>query len=269
MATLERLEKLHPHFALLYQERGYCFVFLGEAARAIEAFQTAVSLNPLLLAGWGMLERLSRATGNGPGAELAAARRAALSRLPPPAMQLVNTLAHQHDAPDEAERLLEEILALVPEFLPARLDYVRVLIDRQQYSRARGVLDSLPPDSAESNTADTLALCAAVCVGLGEYEQAISVYRRLLTATPDRLEMHLPLAHCLKAIGRQKEAIEAYQIATGTTRGYADACWSLANLKTYEFSELQLAGMRDTEAAPATRPGDRYSALFSRSGRHF
>ena len=261
LATLERLEQQHPHFALLYQERGYCLVSLGNAAGAIDAFQTAVSLNPLLLAGWGMLERVSRASGNGPAAELAAARIAALRRLPPQAMQLVNTLAHQRDVPEEAERLLEQIFKLMPEFQVARLEYVRVLIDRQKYSRAREVLASLPPD--ESNTTDTLALAAAVCVGLGEYERALSVYRQLLTGAPDRLEMHLPLAHCLKAIGRQKEAIEAYQIATATARGYADAYWSLANLKTYQFSEPELARMRDTEAAPDTRPDDRFHLCFA------
>src|ERR1017187_9497902 len=37
LATLECLERQHPRYSLLYQERGYCFVTLRDAPRAIES----------------------------------------------------------------------------------------------------------------------------------------------------------------------------------------------------------------------------------------
>ena len=116
LASLEHLERVHPHFALLYQERGYCLVTLREAVRARDAFQTAVSLNPLLFASWSMLERLNRVMGNMEKATTAAAHISLFSQQTPEVMQRVSTLAHQRDVPDAAERLLAEILQLAPEY---------------------------------------------------------------------------------------------------------------------------------------------------------
>ena len=261
LASLERLEGQHPHFALLYQERGYCFLTLREAPRAINAFQTAVSLNPLLFASWRMLERLHRTLGSVEKAATAAGHVQTFGRLAPEVMQRVSTLAHQRDVPDEAERLLAEILELAPEYHLARLDYIRVLIDRQKYAQARQQISALPP--SESGKPETRALWAATCVGLGDYAEAIALYRELLANAPNQAELLLPLAHCLKAAGHPREAIASYQAATQTTSGYADACWSLANLKTYPFSASELARMQDAAAARSTRPVDRYSLCFA------
>src|ERR1700757_691441 len=58
LATLATLERLHPRFSRLYQERGYCYVALKRAPQAIEAFLRGVSVNPALPASWHMLEGL-------------------------------------------------------------------------------------------------------------------------------------------------------------------------------------------------------------------
>src|ERR1700688_2680600 len=60
LATLAGLERLHPRFSRLYQERGHCFVALRQAAEAIEAFLRGVNMNPALPASWSMLEGLYR-----------------------------------------------------------------------------------------------------------------------------------------------------------------------------------------------------------------
>src|ERR1700682_2953776 len=48
LATLERLERHHPEFSRLYQERGHCHVVLRQAPQAIEAFLRGVNINPAL-----------------------------------------------------------------------------------------------------------------------------------------------------------------------------------------------------------------------------
>jgi len=58
LATLARLEQLHPGFSRLYHERGHCYVTLRDAPRAIEAFLRAVNINPALRSSWSMLEGL-------------------------------------------------------------------------------------------------------------------------------------------------------------------------------------------------------------------
>src|ERR1700687_3364951 len=82
LATLTRLEQLHPRFSRLYQERGHCYVVLRDAPRAIDAFLRGVNINPALPASWSMLEGLYRMTGQTENAGTAAAHVATLKVLP-------------------------------------------------------------------------------------------------------------------------------------------------------------------------------------------
>jgi tetratricopeptide (TPR) repeat protein len=143
----------------------------------------------------------------------------------------------------------------------ARLEFVRVLIDRQKYQQAREATEVL----LKQNPADreSLLLNAAACTGLGDHERAIAVYRELLAGAPDSPELHISLGHALRAVGRQLEAVESYHAASDARPGFGDAYWSLANLKAYRFSREEIARMRSEEAAPAARTVDRYHLCFA------
>jgi len=263
LATLQRLEQQHPRFSLLYQERGYCHMTLRDAPRAIDAFMRGVEINPALVTSWSMLESLYRMTGDARNAAAAAERVSALKQLPPEvvhagslfsddelsaaenilrayllksgdhveALRLLARIEHQRDMLDEAESLFEAALKLAPNYLAARLDYVRVLIDRQKYLRAREEIDTLL--RLEPGNRDYLSLCAAACVGLGQHEQAIALYRQLLAASPTSADVHVSLGNVLKTVGQQKEATESYQMAAAARPSFGDAWWSLANLKLF------------------------------------
>jgi tetratricopeptide (TPR) repeat protein len=293
LRTLEQLEQQHPPFGLLYQERGYCYATLRDARRAINAFLRAVDLNPALTASWSMLERLYRMTQNTDSAAFAAKQLAILKTLPPQvvkagslfsdgemseaenilrtylvefrddveALRLLARIAHQRDVLDDAELLLEAVLQLAPNYLAARLDYIRLLIHRQKYPLARAEI-ALPLEHDPDNN-DYLSLHAAACVGLGEHLRAIGLYRRLLAGSPDSAELLVSLGHSLRAVGRQKEAAESYRTAAATRPGFGDAWWSLANLKTYRFSDVEVANMRSAEAAVAVLPVDRVHLCFA------
>lgn len=281
LGTLQRLEEHHPRFSLLHQERGHCYTTLRDAPRAIEAFQRAVNLNPALAASWNMLEHLYGMTGQAGNAATAAGQLSTLRRLAPEvvqagslfsdgdltaaekilrafllkaganaeAMRLLARIEREHHLLANAERLLYSVLELAPAYQAARLDYARVLIDRQKYPQAREEIDrSL---KVEPGNTDCLQLHAAACVGLGQHEAAIAVYRQLLEASPGSADLHLLLGHSLKAIGRRQEATECYQAAARVRPGFGDAYWSLANLKTYRFSEDEIARMRAEEASAA------------------
>ena len=293
LSTLQRLEQGHPRFSLLYQERGHCYAALRNVPRAIEAFLRAVSLNPALTPSWSMLERLYRIIGEAKGAAAAAERLSAITQLPPEvvqagslfsdgdlsaaenilrayllkagehaeALRLLARIQHQRGVLDEAERLLDAGLKLAPDYRAARVDYARVLIDRQKYPQAHDLVQSLL--KLEPGNGDYLSLCAAACVGLGRYEQAIGLYGQLLAASPDSPELHVLLAHSHKSLGRQKEAIASYKAALAVRPNFGDAYWSLANLKSYRFSDDEIASMRAEEAAPATTAVDRYHLCFA------
>jgi tetratricopeptide (TPR) repeat protein len=293
LATLERLELLHPKFSRLHAERGHCHVFLRDAPRAIDAFLRAVNINPALPASWAMLESLYRMTGDAKNAAIAGQHVATLKRLPPEivnatslfsdeeltraenivrayllqhgnhveGMRLLARIGIARGVMDDADLLLEAVLTLAPDYRAARHDYASVLIERHKYQRAHEELEKLlkiEPENREYRT-----LYGTACVGLGEHEKAITLYRRLLNDMPHNPELHLSIAHCLKTLGRQEEAIEAYRAAAEIRPNFGDAYWSLANLKTYRFTEAEIASMRAGEKAPATPLADRYHLCFA------
>ena len=293
LATLLRLEQHHPKFSRLYQERGHCHVALKDAPQAIDAFLRGVNLNPALPASWGLLEGLYRMTGQADHAATAAAHVATLKRLPPEvltatglfsdgdlsaaetmvrayllkhgnhveAMRLLARIGIERDVLDDAELLLEAVLTLEPDYHAARLDFARALMERHKYQRAREELETLL--KLEPHNRHYKTLYTSTIVGLGEHEKAVTLYRELLEDAPQPADLHLSIAHSLKAIGKQQQCIEAYRAAAAARPSFGDAYWSLANLKTYRFTDLEITHMREEESAPGVAAPDRYHLCFA------
>jgi tetratricopeptide (TPR) repeat protein len=293
LQTLARFEHSHPRFGRLHQERGHCYRALGQIEPAVEAYRRAVSLNEALLASWKALAELCRRAGQADEAKAAASRAEALARLPPAllsaagmmaegelhraervlrqfllqhpndveAMRLLARIGIQWDVLDDAEFLLHSALVFAPDHHVARYDYAVVLSKRHKHAaaltEARRLLELDPRNRAYRT------LFATVCVGLGDHEAALAVFRQLAAETPENAELHLSIAHALKTLGRQGEAIEAYRHASAARPSFGDAYWSLANLKTYRFTDEELAVMRTQEAAQATSTVDRYHLCFA------
>jgi tetratricopeptide (TPR) repeat protein len=189
-------------------------------------------------------------------------------------MRLLARIGMKLGVLDDAELLLEALLERAPDYRAARYDYVQVLLDRQRIKKAREELDKLLKEEP-ANPAYRTAYATAL-VGLGEAEQGVRLYRELLAEVPERppagearswnqhaSEVHLSVAHALKTLGRTQEAVESYRAAASTRPDYGDAYWSLANLKTYRFTDEELARMRGLEAAAATRVVDRFHLCFA------
>ena len=293
LEALNRLEARHPRFSRLHEERGLCHVARKDAPRAIDALLRAVNINPALPTSWRMLQGLYRLTGDTENAATAGAHVATLAQLPPEvvtatslfsdgelapaeqivrayllrhgdhteAMRLLARIGIAHDVLDDAEVLLEAVLALAPDYQAARYDYADTLVKRHKYGRARQEIDRLL--AIQPRHPDYLMQAATAAVGLGENERAIGLYEQMLAGSPGSPDVHLWIAHALKTVGRVPEAIESYQAAAAARPDFGDAYWSLANLKTYRFSDAEMARMRAEEASPTTGLIDRYHLNFA------
>ncbi len=293
LATLAGLEKLHPRFSRLYQERGQCYVALKQAPQAIEAFLRGVNLNPALPVSWSMLEGLFRMTRQAENAANAAAHVAKLRELAAEvvtatalfsdgdlaeaerlirdflvkhghnieAMRLLARIGIERDVLDDAQLLLEAVLELAPDYQAARFDYAQVLVKRHLYRNAQEQTERLLAADGANRSYRTLH--ALTFVGLGQHERAIELYRQLLNGATQPAELHLSIAHSLKTLGRRDEAISEYHSAAAARPGYGDVYWSLANLKTYRFGDAELQQMGDAEAAASTSVVDRYHLCFA------
>jgi tetratricopeptide (TPR) repeat protein len=293
LATLERLEALYPDYPRLFQERGHCHVARRAAPQAIEAFEQAVRLNPWLPASWKVLAVLYRMSGQLTKAESAITEAARLASLPTAVlsassmfadgqvadaealvrrfliehgdhiegMRLLARIGVKHDVLDDAELLLENVLARTPDYHAARYEYAVVLLRRHKHVEAREqMLRLLEIDPGDRIYRTTFA---TVCMGLGDYERALPLYQQLLRETPQDPELHMSMGHVLKTLGRQEEAIQSYRAAAALRPGFGEVWWSLANLKTYRFTDTELERMRAEEAAPRVRLADRYHFCFA------
>jgi tetratricopeptide (TPR) repeat protein len=293
LATLAELERRHPAYSRLFQERGHCYVAMRSAEPAIEAFLRAVNLNPSLPASWHALEVLFRMTGRSADAEHAAREAAKLANLPPElltafgmfadgeiyaaeqivrqyllthgdhieGMRLLAQIGMKLDVADDAEFLLENVVALAPDYHAARYEYAVALLARHKHVRAREEMEKLLETDPNNRVYRTTY--ATVCVGFGDHSQALPLYREILAEAPNDPELHLSIGHALKTLGQTEEAIESYRAAAAVRPQYGEAYWSLANLKTYRFTDLEIARMRAAEAAANIQQPDRYHLCFA------
>ncbi len=291
--TLAGLEALHPGYSRLWQERGHCHAARADPMAALQAYLQAVNMNPALPASWNALAILYRAAGRPAESATAASHVAKLRTLAPAvvtatsmfsdgetheaerivrdylrtsptdveAMRLLARIGIKLDILDDAEFLLESVLAFSPGYHLARHEYVHVLLQRHRNAKALDEARLLL--RAEPANRDYRAIYATACLALADYDEAIGTYRELIAEAPNAADLHLSVGHALKTTGRQQDAIDAYRQAAEVAPSFGDAYWSLANLKTYRFTDDEIARMRTQEAAPATSLVDRFHICFA------
>ena len=293
LAACDRLIALEPTLGRAHQERAHCLRDLGDRPGAFAAYQSAVSNNAALVASWGMLADLHQAMGNAGAAEFARDQHNYLRALPPQLLSVANLIQEGRylraetlcrdflqrnghhvegmrflaeigktfNAYDEAEFLLESAVVLEPENTSARVDFVDILHKRQKFEKALEQADILCKQAP--NIPQFELISANENLAVGNFDKAVAAYRALAKETPNNPSIHLTLGHALKTIGQQSEAVQSYIRAYQTRADFGDAYWSLANLKTYRFTEEQMAAMRRLEAAPTTGLVDRYHLCFA------
>ena len=291
LQTLSQLLDLKPGYARAYQEMGHNRLQRGELELAREAFQSATSLNRGLIASWRELARLQERAGD--DASIADAEFRRLSALPaelvsvtslieddklyqaeklcraflqqsphhPEAMRLLAVLGIRLFVYDDAEFLLESCVQMNPDFWLARLDYIKVLHKRQKFEKALEQATILR-DKYPGNFAFDLTY-ANQCVAIGHFDQALEVYDKVIRTHGKVAEPHLSRGHALKTIGRIEDGIESYRNAYRARADYGDAFWSLANLKTYRFTDAEIEHMRAQVERKETSTEDRFHFCFA------
>jgi tetratricopeptide (TPR) repeat protein len=296
LATLARLETLYPQFSRLHQERGHCHILLRNGTAALEALNEAVRLNSTLPASWDMLEQLHRMRGDAAQATVAAQQLAVLKQLPSQivvanslladgdlepaeevlrvylrqdggnvgALRLLARIRQEQGALDEAEALLASVLEHAPDYHAARFDYAMALLQGQKPLLARQQAELLLAHDPDNR--DYLKHYGAACVALGDHEPVIDLYARLLGqagSDAETADLRLWRANALKVTGRQPEAIAGYQASLVVRPDNGVAWFSLANLKTYRFTDDEIARMRTVEARNDLLDMDRVYLAFA------
>jgi tetratricopeptide (TPR) repeat protein len=273
LAILEPLAQAHPNWVSTHYELGLAYGVAGRSQDAATALRRAVELKPQMGDAWRALGDHLTALGDTAGADAAYAQHIKAAtrdpRLLEPAAALVEGripvaehLLRQHlkrfptdvvairmlaevaarlGRYRDAETLLVRCLELAPGFSTARHGYALVLQRQDRFADALREVERLL--QADPNDTGGRNLKAALLGRLGDVQQSVEIYRQVLDEFPTHPKVWHSYGHALRTAGRQDESIAAYRRTIELSPGYGEACWSLANLKTFRFSTADVERM--------------------------
>ncbi|MBV9571858.1 MAG: sulfotransferase [Alphaproteobacteria bacterium] len=264
----------HPKSVSLNYGLALALADAGDSRRAIAAFRRVVGLDSKHPHAWRCLGDQLLLAGEASGADSAYARHLQASVSNPALLQAAAALCEQKLAVaehllrgylkehptdvaairmlaetgarlgrlEDAEKLFARCVQLAPGFVEARHQYAIVL---QRHSKAAEALPHVELLlKRDSRSANYRALKAAILGRLGEYEKAVACYQSLLKDFPSQPKAWMSYGHTLKTLGKVDEAIAAYRKSIELMPNLGEAYWSLANLKTYRFTDDQVEAMK-------------------------
>ena len=292
--VLRRTVSLAPTFAKPHEDLGFVLLELERYDEAVEILQKAVRLDPRLEFAQFNLGKALAFTGKGEQADVAfeasfalsperkllaqAARlhkegkleeaeklyRQVLKNNPDniDAMRMLAMVAATLKHFDDAERLLRRAVGIAPDFLAAVIDLGRILKEQDRFEEAIGYFKKAI--EINPNNPQTHFLLAGAYAPAALNHEAVKEYQRTLELSPRHAGALLGLGNALKTIGRLDEAVGAYHDCIGVKPNNGETYWSLANLKTYRFSDEQLLEMeKRVEDDSATGDKSEVNFLFA------
>lgn len=177
------------------------------------------------------------------------------------AMRMLAELAWRIGRPRDAEHLLRRAVEVAPGFTAAKAQLALVLGRMGRPAEAMPLLDELFEEDGEDIS--HLNLKAATVARLGDFDEAIQIYKGVLQRSPNHPRVWLSYGHMLKTIGQQEEGIVAYRRAIALNPDLGEAWFSLSNLKTVRFDEADIAAMERALHQDGLRDEDRFHLDFA------
>lgn len=157
------------------------------------------------------------------------------------ALRLLGLLAFKTKDYNIAERLFIRVLELDPTFSLAWDNLAKLFRIQNKLSKSIPAFENLiklDPDNFEA-----LVSLGTVYIKLSKYYEGINLYEKSLKIKPENPRVYLSLGHALKTVGEREKSETAYHNAIKYFPFSGEAYWSLANLKTYKFSQKEISNM--------------------------
>jgi tetratricopeptide (TPR) repeat protein len=247
---------------------------LQRNAAAIAALQHAVTLKPDMADAWRALGDELSIAGDAAGADSAHAQnikastkdrrlltaaaalcenkipqaeallRAHLMKHPTdvPALRMLAEVAARLGRYQDAESLLTRCLELAPSFAAAR--HHRAIVLHRQNKPAAALREITELLAKDPHNPAYKNLKAAILARIGELQDSIEIYAGILAEYAAQPKIWLSYGHALKTSGRENDSVAAYNKSIELLPSLGEAYWSLANLKTVQFTNEDMAAMR-------------------------
>ncbi len=296
---LKALEILEPMAGRFMDAPGFlheyamCLGAVGRGAEAIAALRRAVDIDPGHGPAWRSLGDQLSVAGDQAGSRQAFERHFAVATRHPELVEAIELLRERKLAQAEritrdllkrfpadisairvladigfevkqygdAAKLLERALELAPDFHQARHRYAMVLLRQQKLEAALGEADQLLV--IEPGNPNFLVLKASILVRMGQNQAAMEIYQQVLAKYPNQARAQMSYGHTLKTVGRLEESIAAYRRCIEISPEVGEAYWSLANLKTFRFTDEDIENMRQQVTAEGGDADDQAHLAFA------
>ena len=177
------------------------------------------------------------------------------------ALRMLGEIAASADFLRDAEAFFRRALVLAPGFAYARLHLATALHDQERSGEAVAEFRKITDDLLQYE--EVKDVYADALGRIGEYEQAIRLYREIVAANPANLQIWTRLAFLLKTVGRSDEGVEACKRALQVRADSGEAWWLLADFKTFKFSDEDIDTLRSLVAAPGRSAEDQLRLHFA------
>lgn len=282
-----------PNSAPIQLELGRTLARQGRDAEALDVLRRAVELEPNLAEGWRELAVLHAKQGNSDAVDVAYAhftqlasperhlaeahvalanhrldaaesllqRQLAKDSSDPAALRMLAEIAAEREDYVDAERLYEHSLKIAPGYSRARFDFARTLHVQQKAQPMLPLLERLL--RLEPASLPYRSLQASAFGLLGQNQRSREILEALIAEFPDNEQLRIHHGNALRTAGLQEQAIGAYRKAVELRPSCGEAYFCLSNLKTFRFSEAEIAAMRELAERPDLADEDRLQLGFA------
>ena len=160
------------------------------------------------------------------------------------ALRFMGILAFKSGNHDIAEAMLTKALKLDPTYSLVWANLAQVFSVTGQLDKAKKSFKNIL--NMEPRNGLIWAEYGTVLTKLANYKEGRDAYLKALEFKPDSPRVHLSLGHVYKTMGEIDNSIDSYKNTILQNNLSGEAYWSLANLKTYSFSENEIKDMEDT-----------------------
>ena len=159
------------------------------------------------------------------------------------AARLLANIAMEHEKYGDAEIFLKRVVKNAPQYPRAWADLVKAQREQSKHKEALESAEILV--KLDKGISESYMVRASVEGAAGLHHEAIETYRKALSLSPEKPGALCSMAHHLKTIGKQEDAIAVYRKAIEIKPDHTESYWSMANLKTFSFTDQEINDMED------------------------
>ena len=273
LIPLSRVIKIAPDFAKAYEDIATAYFLMGDLEQSEKYLKKSLELDPKVFTAWKSLgdilfdqgkkeeankaykealktdsryEEMTKAMAlisKGQSVEAESIYRGILAKDPKnvDALRLLALLASRNGAIDQAISMLLKCTELAPDYAMAWDNLGKMYRQKEDYIKSIKCLQKateLRPEWPQG-----WAGLGTVYTRASLHEEGIQAYLKSISLKDNQPRVHLSLGHVYKTIGLQEESIKSYKKTIELDPQNGEAYWSLANLKTYRFTNKEVSEM--------------------------